>query len=167
MACDLGDSAKNLGVVGGRRKRIKPDSLLGGQRLYILPAGKKQLIIADSIITQPNGIVGSLDGKYLYVSDIGKWKIYRYNIQQGGSLTGKQLFADEGSDGMTIDDAGNVYLTNNGVSIYNSSGKKIEHIDVPEKWTANVCFGGKNKDVLFITASKSVYIIKTLVKGVE
>jgi gluconolactonase len=130
-------------------------------------AGKKQLIIADSTLTQPNGITGTPDGKYLYVADIGKWKTYRFNIQPGGSLTNKQLFADEGSDGMTIDDAGNIYLTNNGVSIYDSSGKKIEHIDVPEKWTANVCFGGKNKNILFITASKSVYIIQTTVKGVE
>jgi len=41
------------------------------------------------------------------------------------------------------------------------------NIPVPEKWTANICFGGKNKDILFITASKSVYIIQTKVKGVE
>ena len=147
--------------------RTKPDSMLGGQRVYFLPADKKQLIIADGTLTQPNGITGTPDGKYLYVADIGKWKTYRFKIQSDGSLTNKQLFADEGSDGMTIDDAGNIYLTNNGVSIYNSSGEKIEHIDVPEKWTANVCFGGKNKNVLFITASKSVYIIQTRVKGVE
>jgi gluconolactonase len=147
--------------------RKKPDSLLGGQRIYFLPAGKKQLMIADSSLTQPNGITGTPDGKYLYVADIGKWKTWRFNIQPDGSLANKQLFADEGSDGMTIDEAGNIYLTNNGVSIYDSSGKKIQHIDVPEKWTANICFAGKNKDVLFITASKSVYIIQTVVKGVE
>jgi gluconolactonase len=147
--------------------RKKPDSLLGGERVYFLPAGKKQLLIADSSLTQPNGITGTPDGRYLYVADIGKWKTWRFNIQPDGSLANKQLFADEGSDGMTIDAAGNIYLTNNGVSIYDSLGKKIQHIDVPEKWTANVCFSEKYKDVLFITASKSVYIIQTVVKGVE
>ena len=102
-------------------------------------------MLADSSVIKPNGIVGTPDGKYLYVADMGVWKTYRYNIQQDGSLTNKQLFADEASDGMTIDEKGNIYLTGNGVDIYNTTGEKIEHIDVPEKWTANICFGGKNK----------------------
>ena len=68
---------------------------------------------------------------------------------------------------MTIDEEGNIYLTGKGVSIYNNAGEKIEQIDVPENWTANICFGGKNKNILFITASKSVYTIEMRVKGVE
>ena len=111
--------------------------------------------------------MGSPDGSYLYVSDMGAWKTYRYRIKKDGSLSDKQLFANEASDGMTMDDKGNIYLTNNGVSVYDSSGNKIAHIDVPEKWTGNLCFGGKEKDVLFITASKSVYTIQTVVRGVE
>ena len=126
-----------------------------------------QVDLLTKELKYPNGITLSPDGKYLYVADMGVWKTYRYNIEADGSLTNKQLFADEASDGMTIDDRGNIYLTNNGVSIYDSTGKKIEHIEVPEKWTANICFSGKNKDVLFITASKSVYTIQTTVKGVE
>ena len=147
--------------------RTKADSNLAGEKVYFLSPGKKQLIMADSSVKKPNGIVGTADGKYLYVADMGVWKTYRYNIQQDGSLTNKQLFADEASDGMAIDEKGNIYLTGNGVDIYNSSGEKIEHINVPEKWTANICFGGKNKNILFITASKSVYIIRAQVKGVE
>jgi gluconolactonase len=147
--------------------RTKPDSALDGDNVYFLPPGKRQLMLTDSSVVKPNGIVGTPDGKYLYVADMGVWKTYRYTIQQDGSLTNKQLFANEASDGMTIDEKGNIYLTGNGVDIYNSSGEKIEHIDVPEKWTANICFGGKNKDILFITASKSVYIIQAQVKGVE
>jgi gluconolactonase len=68
---------------------------------------------------------------------------------------------------MTIDNKGNVYLAGNGVSVYNAEGKKIEQIEVPSRWTANVCFGGKNKDILFITASESVYILPMQVKGVQ
>ena len=125
------------------------------------------MIRVDSEITKPNGIVGTPDGRYLYVADIGAWKTYRYDINNDGSLTNKTLFAHEGSDGMTIDDLGNIYLTGNGVTVYNSKGEKIEHIDVPEKWTGNICFGGKDKTMLFITASKSLYTIQTVVKGVE
>ena len=147
--------------------RTKPDAGLEGEKLYYLPPHKKQLIKVDSTVTKPNGIVGTPDGKYLYVADMGVWKTYRYDINKDGSLTNKTLFANEASDGMTIDDLGNIYLTGNGVTVYNSKGEKIEHIDVPEKWTGNICFGGKDKTMLFITASKSLYTIQTVVKGVE
>ena len=148
-------------------KRDKPDSTLGGEKLYYLPPGKNELLMADSSMKKPNGIVGTPDGQYLYVADMGEWKTYRYTIAPDGTLQNKQLFAEEGSDGMTIDNRGNVYLTGKGVTVYDSSGNKIEHIDVPEDWTGNICFGGKRKNLLFITASKSVYSIEMLVKGVE
>ncbi len=147
--------------------RAKPDEGLDGEKLYYLPPHKKQLIRVDSTVKKPNGIVGTSNGKYLYVADMGVWKTYRYDINNDGSLTNKTLFANEASDGMTIDDLGNIYLTGNGITVYNSKGEKIEHIDVPEKWTGNICFGGKGKSMLFITASKSVYTIQTIVKGVE
>src|SRR6202012_4756221 len=116
---------------------------------------------------QPNGIVGTPDGKYLYIADIGANKTYKYAINQDGSLTNKQLFVNQGSDGMTLDAEGNVYLTGKGVTIYNPAGVKIGHIDINEPWTANLCFGGKNKDLLFITASTAIYTVKMNVKGVE
>ena len=66
---------------------------------------------------------------------------------------------------MTLDDAGNVYLTGRGVTVFDKAGKRIEHIDVPEPWTANITFGGKERHLLFITASKSVYGLKMRVAG--
>jgi gluconolactonase len=66
---------------------------------------------------------------------------------------------------MTIDNEGNLYLTGRGVTVVDKSGKQIEHIDVPESWTANVCFGGKDKQTLFITASKGFYSIRMKTKG--
>jgi gluconolactonase len=68
---------------------------------------------------------------------------------------------------MTLDEKGNVYLTGKGVTIFNPKGEKIAHIDIPEPWTANLCFAGKHKDQLFITASKAVYILKMNIRGVE
>jgi gluconolactonase len=147
--------------------RKNPDPALGGEKLYCLPHNKKELIRVDDETEKPNGIVGTPDGKYLYVADMGKGKTFRYEINADGTLKNKQIFANEASDGMTIDNRGNVYLTGNGVMVYNPEGKKIEQIDIPEKWTANVCFGGRDKNILFITASKSIYILPTLVKGVE
>jgi gluconolactonase len=138
-----------------------------GQYVCYLPKGKKEPVIVADDLLQPNGIVGTPDGKYLYVADIKANKTYRYQIAKDGTLTDKQLVIQQGSDGMTLDEKGNIYLTGRGVTVYNTSGKKIAHIDIPEKWTANLCFGSKNKDELFITASEGVYIIHMKVRGVE
>ena len=70
-----------------------------------------------------------------------------------------------GSDGMTIDSQGNIYLTGRGVTVFNPKGEKIAHIPVEAGWTANVCFGGKDMKTLFITASENLYCIRMNVKG--
>ncbi len=145
--------------------RTKSD--LDGQKVYYLPKGKDQPIIVDADLKQPNGIVGTPDGKYLFVADIGDNKTYKYTINKNGTLSDRKLFVEQGSDGMTLDEKGNVYLTGKGVTIYNPEGKKIGHIAINEPWTANLCFGGKDKDILFITASTTIYTVKMNVKGVE
>ena len=117
--------------------------------------------------TQPNGIVGSQKLKKLYVSDIDANKTYVYDIIGEGKLGNKKLFCNLGSDGMTLDNLGNLYLTGKGVTVFDKNGTKIGHIDVSENWTANVTFGGENFSTLFITASKSVYTLKMNVSGIK
>ena len=146
-------------------KHNKPE--IDGQKVYYLPKGKKEPIVVDGHLKQPNGIVGTPDGKYLYVADIGDGKTYRYDINANGALTNRQLFVAQGSDGITLDNEGNVYITGQGVTVYKSNGDKIGNIAVPAGWTANVCFGGKDKRTLFITASQSVFTLQMQVQGVE
>jgi gluconolactonase len=136
-----------------------------GQHVYFLSPDRKALSRVAADLKQPNGIIGTPDGRTLYVADIGAGETYRYDIQEDGSLTGKALFCELGSDGMTIDVDGNVYLTGKGVTVFDKNGRQIDHIDVPEPWTANVTFGGKDRKLLFITASKGVYGIRTRVAG--
>ena len=69
------------------------------------------------------------------------------------------------SDGMTLDQKGNLYLTGKGVTVFDKNGTQIHHIPINENWTANVTFGGKDKKTLFITAMGSVYTLKMKVKG--
>jgi len=145
--------------------RTAPDPAIGGQKVYYLPQGAAQPVVADDQFKQPNGIIGTPDGRTLYVADIGAGKTYRYQIGADGKLSGRQLFVEQGSDGMTIDEKGNVYLTGNGVTVYSPAGRKIQQIDVPAKWTANVCFGGKDRKTLFITASEGVYVLPMRVRG--
>jgi len=138
------------------------------QKVYYLPSGKKpKLRVAAADVIKPNGITGTPDGKYLYVADITANKTYRYAIAADGTLSEQTMVINQGSDGITIDEQGNLYLTGKGVFIYNPQGKLIGHIEVNEPWTANVCFGGKNRSDLFITASKAIYTLPMKVRGVE
>lgn len=135
------------------------------QAVYFLSADRKTCTRVVDDLVQPNGIIGTPDGKTLYVADIGGRKTYAFDINADGSLSNKRLFCELGSDGMTIDEEGNVYLTGRGVSVFDKTGKKIEQIDVPQGWTANVTFGGKDGRTLFITASKGFYALRMRVKG--
>jgi gluconolactonase len=137
------------------------------QNVYYLPKNKKKPIPVETEIEKPNGIIGTPDGRFLYIADIGARKIFKYRIDKDGRLSDKQLFVNHQTDGMTIDNEGNIYLAGKGITVYNPEGKLIEQIPIPEDWTANVCFGGKKKDLLFITASKSVYTLQMNVKGVQ
>lgn len=135
-----------------------------GEHVYYLSPDRKKLtrVIADMV--RPNGVIGTPDGKTLYVADHGGSKTFVYKINEDGTLSDKKLFAPEGSDGMTIDSEGNVYLTTKVVAVYNKDGQKIEEIQVPEG-PANVTFGGSDNQTLFITARTSLYAVKMRVKA--
>jgi len=137
-----------------------------GQHVYFLSADRRHLVrVADDLV-KPNGIIGTPDGRRLYVADVGAGKTYRYDMAPDGSLSGKALAANLGSDGMTLDTDGNLYLTGQGVAVFDQTGREIERIPVPsEQWTANVSFGGNDRRMLFITASRGLYAVRTRVRG--
>jgi gluconolactonase len=135
------------------------------QATYYLSPDHTSLIRVTDDLKQPNGIIGTRDGKTLYVSDIKAGNTFAYDIEADGSLQNKRLFCQLGSDGMTIDKQGNVYLTGKGVTVFDYRGMQLEHIDVPENWTGNVCFGGRDMRTLFITASKGLYSLQMQVQG--
>jgi gluconolactonase len=137
-----------------------------GFHVYYIVPDRSKVVRVISDLVKPNGIIGTSDGKLLYVADPGDKKTYVYEIKSDGLLGKKKLFAPEGSDGMTLDANGNLYLTNDKVVIYSSKGKRIGDIAVPEK-PANVCFGGKDRRTLFITARKSLYTVEMNVAGMK
>lgn len=134
--------------------------------VYYLAPDNKTLSRLVSDMKQPNGIIGTPDGKTLYVADIDAGKTFAFDIEKNGNLANQRLFCNLGSDGMTLDSEGNVYLTGKGVTVFDKTGKQIEHIAIAENWTGNVCFGGKDRKLLFITASTSVYGLRMRVHGV-
>lgn len=146
-----------------RSKEMQQD----GEHVYFISPDRKTMSRVTNDLVKPNGIIGTPDGKKLYVADIGAKKTYVYDILPDGSLANKKLFAELGSDGMTIDQKGNVYLTGNGVTVFNKKGRQIAHMKVDAGWTANVCFGGIDMKTLFITASQYLYSVKMNVEGVR
>ncbi len=144
----------------GREEGMEQD----GFHLYYLPPKRKELVRVLDNLVKPNGVVGTADGKLLHVADAGDGKTYVYRIQPDGSLTERKLIAPVGSDGMTLDEQGNLYLSRGVVHVYSREGKNIATIEVPEA-PANICFGGKDRRTLFITARKGLYSIRMNVRG--
>ena len=137
-----------------------------GEHVYFLSADRRRLVPVITDLKQPNGIIGTPDGRTLFVADIGANRTFRYDIAADGELSGKTLAVAQGSDGMTLDAEGNLYLTGDGVMVFDSRGRQIGHLRIPdEKWTANVSFGGKDRQTLFITASTGLYAIRMRTRG--
>ncbi|MFK7910436.1 MAG: SMP-30/gluconolactonase/LRE family protein [Akkermansiaceae bacterium] len=128
--------------------------------------GKTSAIYKD--FDMPNGIAFSPDFRTVYIADTGKIGIIRAFSVHGEAIDQKPIFEIPiRCDGMCIDTEGNIYTTSKGgIHVYDKAGKKLGLIPVPET-PANVCFGGKDFDTLFITARKSLYSVKTLKKGMR
>ncbi|HSW02760.1 MAG TPA: SMP-30/gluconolactonase/LRE family protein [Sedimentisphaerales bacterium] len=137
---------------------------IGGEHVYYLTPDRKKVVRVIDDMVRPNGVIGTPNGRRLYVADHGANKTYSYRISGDGTLSDKQLFAEQGSDGLTIDARGNVYLTGKGVTVYSRQGEKVAEIPVPEG-PANLTFGGPDNQILFITARTSLYSIPTEVRG--
>lgn len=144
----------------GNRDGLEQD---GEHVYYLKPGGSNPVRVIDDLV-RPNGVMGTSDGTRLYVADEGSDQTFVYAINSDGTLSDKRLFASQGSDGMTMDEEGNLYLTKSSVAVYSPQGNQIASIEVPER-PANVCFGGEDRKTLFITAQTSLYAVRMRVRG--
>jgi len=120
---------------------------------------------------KPNGLVFSPNEDLLYVADSGTpHNVKRYSIDSSGKVSNEIIFCDmrNGSpDGMTVDINGNLYVCDvkkSKIRVFSDTSKYIGSISIPER-VANCTFGGENNSQLFITASTSLYEIKTETTG--
>jgi gluconolactonase len=120
----------------------------------------------------PNGVVGTPDGKKLYVNkwapDINTAGTWVFDIKPNGTLANMRRFTDMGGDGMSMDERGNIYISNSyGVTAFSPKGNRIFNVPTGDGATNNV-FGGKDNKTLFITGPvDKLTAIKMNVKGVE
>jgi len=137
--------------------------------------GKTTVVVAD--IQRPNGLAFSPDARRLYVVEAGVTpRVVRcYDVEEGRRLgNGRTLVtAEEGGtpDGLRVDVEGNLWIGwgmgkegQDGVSVFSPDGKPLGRIDLPER-CANVCFGGRHRNRLFMCASTSVYSLYVNTQG--
>ena len=142
------------------------------------PSGKLHMMTDD--VAGPNGLAFSPDEKLLYVvaSRAEPHRtIVAFDVHDGGKKLGKsKVLIDAGPggspDGFRVDIHGNLWCgwgmgsaELDGVRIFNKDGKPIGHIDLPER-CANVCFGGRYRNRLFMAASHSLYALYVNTQGV-
>ncbi len=129
---------------------------------YVDKGGKVSQVAAD--LVKPNGVITSPDERILYVADAGGGKLYAYDIEGPGKLANKREFAPVGSDGMTVDKLGNIYVTWKGeVIAFSPAGKEVLRLTPPEA-PANCLLAGKT---LYVTARTGFYAIDLEVDGVR
>jgi gluconolactonase len=178
----------------GKRFNSPNDVVLGPDRaLYFtdptldLPKGQKQEIPFQGVyrldsqgnlrletkdLTQPNGLAFSPDGKHLYVDDSAQRNIRVYDFDSDGTLSHGRILGDETAgphegvpDGMKLDVAGNLFVVGPlGIWVWNAQGQHLGTIVMPEQ-PANLAWGDKGYRTLYITATTSVYRLRTHVRG--
>ncbi len=134
------------------------------------PDAKSPILVADDF-DRPNGLCFSLDGRRLFVNDTARQHIRVFDVKGDGTLAGGKVWAEttgEGKgapDGMKIDSLGNVYCCGpGGIHVLSPEAVSLGVIHVPE-YVANFAWGDADCRSLYITASTSVYRIRTVTPG--
>ncbi|MEC9092175.1 MAG: SMP-30/gluconolactonase/LRE family protein [Planctomycetota bacterium] len=129
---------------------------------YINRGGKIFRVVKE--MTRPNGVIFSPDFKVLYVADTSEEKVYAFDVVGDGKIANKRKFAEAGSDGMSVDVYGNIYLTWQGaILVFNPAGKEIGRLKMPES-PANCVLVG---ETLYVTARTGFYSVETNSRGVQ
>ena len=165
-----------FGLLGNYEGRVAEQEL--PMNVYRVDGTTGEMTVVESAVNRPNGLCFSPDESILYLVESGSTprNIFVYDVTDGGKrLTNKRLFLDAEAgtpDGMRCDVDGNIWFgwgmgspELDGVLVYNPDAKLIGRIVLPER-CANLCFGGRHRNRLFMAASKSVYALYVNTQGV-
>jgi gluconolactonase len=141
------------------------------QGVYRL-SDKGEVRLLTKELSQANGLGFSPDGKKFYVDDSEQRNIRVYDFASDATLTNGRIFGTESGgkgdgvpDGMKLDEKGNIFVTGpGGIWVWNSAGRHLGTIIMPEQ-PANLAWGDKDYGTLYITATTSVYRLRTRVRG--
>ncbi len=132
---------------------------------HITPKGELRLIAKPA--GRPNGIAFSHNGRVLYVANSDEHNVRAYDVDRSGEVSNERVLisgVDGVPDGIRVDEKGDIYVTANGIAIYDPQGKLTEKIELAET-PANCAFGDSDLETLYITARTSLYRVRRNVKG--
>ncbi|MFJ1763516.1 SMP-30/gluconolactonase/LRE family protein [Amycolatopsis sp. NPDC088138] len=148
----------------------RAESEIGACHVYrVDPLDGEVRIVADDF-SRPNGLAFSADESVLYIADTRQDPSHLrvFNVREGGTLTGGEIFATSdagGFDGVRVDNEGNVWAAaHDGLHCFAPDGTRIGKLRMPEI-CSNFTFGGARRNELFITASSSLYTLRVTVNG--
>ncbi|MET0736437.1 MAG: SMP-30/gluconolactonase/LRE family protein [Microbacterium sp.] len=136
--------------------------------VYRIDPKSGEASLALSQLEQPNGIAFAVDGRTVYVTDSGSSSIWRADVRSDGTLGAATRIAEAeaGCDGIRVDVRGRLWVAaSDGVRCHApDDGALLGRIALPEA-VANLEFGGERRNVLYITATTSLYVLRTTVRG--
>jgi gluconolactonase len=156
---------------------VKTDPELPHTNVYRIDGATGEIALAADDIDHPNGLAFSPDESALYVieSRSEPRNILAYDLAPDGkTLRNRRVFLEcrpgETPDGFRVDSDGNLWCgwgmsaEYDGVRIINPAGAPIGHIHLPER-CANLCFGGRNRNRLLMTAAQSLFSLYVNAQG--
>ena len=154
------------------REGHKGESELGANYVFRLDPDSGEMDIVGDDFDRPNGLCFSPDESLLYVSDTGEpGHIRVMDVVDGKRLANSREFAvvtPGKPDGFRCDTNGNIFTSAwDGIQVYSPEAELLGKILVPEQRTANCCFGGPNKNRLYIASDVSMYSIVLNATGAQ
>jgi gluconolactonase len=141
--------------------------------IYLLCPGEAEPQLLAGDFDRPNGLAFSPDESIMYVADTSRYRVHAFDVRADGMLENNRIFArfreEQGAgrpDGMKVDREGNLYTTGpGGLWVVAPDGTQLAQVRFPER-TANCAWGGGDWRSLFVTATSSVYRLRTLIPGI-
>ncbi|MEE8390246.1 MAG: SMP-30/gluconolactonase/LRE family protein [Anaerolineae bacterium] len=157
----------------GARFGVAREQELPFQGVYRLDPDDRSLTLLVDDFSKPNGLCFSLNEQYLFVNDTDRYHIRVFDVQPDGTLANGRIWVEligEGvgvADGMKVDQGGNLYCCGpGGIHLFDPNANCLGVIRMPEH-TANFAWGDDDQCSLFITASTTLYRLRTRVPGLE
>jgi sugar lactone lactonase YvrE len=156
--------AEDVGAAKAR-EYVSPDgslSLPAGRVFQQGPPDSTGWRFSDNLDTY--GLIKATPGRRVYVCSSSEDRTYSAHVNSDGTLTDLKVFAERGGESVAEDGAGNVYVANGQIFVYDASGKQIALIEVPER-PLQILFGGADRRTLFILAHHALFAVKVKAAG--